>query len=99
MYKDYRENCPVLIEIDVDNYELTCGGCPTIYEFKDVDNTKYYFRLRHGYARIECENTGEILIENDMDGFDGICNWEDVLKWAKRNGLLINYDINKIFLL
>ena len=91
MYKDYREIVEPLIEIEVNNYEETCCGCPTIFEFKDNDGTEYYFRLRYGYARIVCEETNEILIEDDMSGFDGICNWDDVIKWARINRVLINY--------
>jgi len=91
MYKDYREKIKTLIEIDVESYIETCGGCPTVFEFNDADNTGYYFRLRNGYARIVCEDIDETLIENNMNGFDGVCNWDDVLKWAKGNGVLINY--------
>jgi len=90
MYKDFRKP-QINIVIDVDSYENSCGGCPTIYDFKDKEGTNYYFRLRHGGARIECEDTGEILLSDSMNGFDGVCNWEDVVKWARNNGIVINY--------
>lgn len=86
-----KDEIELLMEIDVENYEETCGGCPTIFDFHDIDNTKYHFRLRNGYAKIVCEDTGEILIENNMNGFDGVCNWDDVIIWARNNKVLINY--------
>lgn len=90
MYRDYRET-KIDIEIDVESIELSCGGCPTIYNFKDKEGTGYYFRLRHGGARIQCEDTDEILLSGIMNSFDGVCNWEDVVIWARKNGILINY--------
>lgn len=90
MYKDLRPK-KVDIIIDVDSYTCECGGCPTIYDFKDKEGTNYYFRLRHGYARIVCEDTNETLLAESMDGFDGVCCFDDVIVWAEKHGLQINY--------
>lgn len=89
MYKDYREP-KINIEIDVVSYEETCGGCPTIYCFKDDEGTSYYFHLRYGEAKLVCEDTKEILISGLMSGRDGICDWDDFVKWSRKNGVLIN---------
>jgi hypothetical protein len=89
MYKDLRLKKEPDFIIDVADNELSCSGCPTIYDFTDTEGTQYSFRLRHGYARIECEDTNEILLAKEMDGHDGICNWDDVLSWASKNGLLL----------
>jgi hypothetical protein len=75
----------------VSKITLECEGCPTIYNFEDVNREKYYFRLRHGYARIHNETTKETILEDDMNGFDGCCSWDDVIKWAlKYDVVLIN---------
>lgn len=93
MYKDLRpkEEVPVTIIINVSSLENSCGGCPTIYDFKDNEGTSYYFRLRHGGARIVCEDTDEVLLSGSMDGFDGVCDFDDVINWARENGIQINY--------
>jgi hypothetical protein len=90
MYKDYREKRKIEIEINVENYELSCSGCPTIFDFKDEEGTNYCFRLRHGGARIECEDSGEVLLSEEMRGFDGVCSWDDVIDWARKYGVLLN---------
>lgn len=89
MYKDLRKP-DIHIIIDVAVYVETCGGCPTIFDFKDTEGTNYYFRLRHGGARIECEDTNEILASGSMRGFDGVCNWNDAVQWARLQGVLLN---------
>lgn len=88
MYRDLRKT-QINIVIDLASYVESCGGCPTIYDFKDKEGARYYFRLRHGGARIVCEDTDEILLSGNMPGFDGVCNWEDIVRWAKANGILI----------
>lgn len=69
------------------NLEETCGGCPTIFEWENKKNEQFYFRLRGGGARIVNETEGITIISGSMDGFDGVCNFKDVTKWAKKNGL------------
>lgn len=90
MYKDYRVEKPVEIEIELKTYENTCGGCPTIYDFTDTEGASYYFRLRHGGARLVCEDTSEVLLSEHMSGFDGVCGWDDFVKWAREHGVLVN---------
>jgi hypothetical protein len=91
MYKDNRIRRQADIEISVKSYEETCYGCPSIFEFEDYEGTKYHFRLRHGYARIVCEDTDEVLLSDSMNGFDGICSWDDARRWARINGIEIKY--------
>jgi hypothetical protein len=71
----------------VKNLKETCGGCPTVYEWENAKGIPYYFRLRHGWARICKDNSTSPKISGDMDGFDGVCNFNDVKKWAKSLGL------------
>ena len=88
MYKNLRpRNIDIVVEVK--HYENTCGGCPTIYDFKDTEGTQYYFRLRNGGARIVCEDTDEVLTSGDMRGFDGVCGWDDVVEWAMKQGVLL----------
>lgn len=71
----------------VKNLEETCGGCPTIFEWENGKGESIYFRLRHGGARIVNESREKTLLSGSMAEFDGVCNWDDVVKWAKNNGL------------
>lgn len=89
MYKDLRKK-PVDIIIHVKSVIETCGGCPTIFDFKDEEDTSYYFRLRNGGARIVCEDTDEVLLSGNMRGFDGVCNWDDVVRWARNHGVVLD---------
>lgn len=87
MYKEIN-----LIHIDIESCQKTCMGCPTIFEFTDKEGTNYYFRLRHGEARLECETTGETLCYEGMRGKDGVCDWEDVVNWALEHNIVLKYD-------
>lgn len=89
MYKDLRKKREIDILIDVSQVNETCGGCPTIYDFTDSEGTPYHFRLRHGFARIVCEHNDETLISGVMPGFDGVCGWDDVVSWARSNGVVV----------
>ena len=77
------------IEIDESSIVLSCGACPTIYDFDDVDGTSYYFRLRHGGARVVCEDADKTLIAGTMLGFYGSCNWEEAVEWMESEGLYL----------
>jgi hypothetical protein len=74
-------------KIKVESLEKTCGGCPTIFEWQTPKGKSYYFRLRHGYARITNDQTNKTIISGEMREHDGVCNWDDVKKWAKKNKL------------
>ncbi|WP_276311027.1 hypothetical protein [Paenibacillus silvae] len=39
MYKDLRVKKEPDFIVEVSEYELTCGGCPTIYDFVDKEGT------------------------------------------------------------
>jgi len=86
MYK--RINVPV-IEIEIRTVDLTCGACPVIFDFTDTEGTRYHFRLRHGSARIVCEDTNETLLSERMPGRDGQCDWYQVESWAKEHGIYL----------
>lgn len=79
--------------INAHNFNCTCGGSPTQYEFEDDKNRKYYFRYRFGYWEL-CDNTdGEyekIIAEgkygNEWDG----CMSESIFKEElKKAGYMI----------
>ena len=73
--------------MQVNNLKQTVFGCPTIFEWENKKGHSIYFRLRHGYGRIVNENKDKTLIEGIMIGFDGVCSWDDVVDWAKKNKL------------
>lgn len=91
MYKDYtnlNKREPDFI-INVADVELSCSGCPTIYDFTDTEGTEYIFYLRDGYARIGCHDNGETLVSGEMHGFDGVCSWHNIEVWAEKKGLAL----------
>lgn len=66
-------------------------GCPTIFDFTS-GGEPYYFRLRHGTARICHDRTGEELAHGPMPGFDGVRSWDDVVVWAASQGIDLTGD-------
>ena len=78
----------------VDNVinKCTCVACPTQYEIYDKEGTEYYFRLRHGFSRFDCEDTGETLASGVMEGMDGYCTFEDIRKWLTGEGIALLND-------
>lgn len=71
----------------VKNLNQTCSGCPMIWEWKNNKGHNIYFRLRNGYARIVNETKNKTIIKGEFPYGDGICSWEDVIKWANENQL------------
>ena len=70
--------------------ECTCIACPTIFEFTDFVDVPYYFRLRHGYARVSKDDSLRDEIVSGVFGEgDGVCSWNEVVEWAKEKGLLL----------
>ena len=70
------------------------GACPTQCEWKDENGNEYYFRLRHGVARLD--KNGEVLIPSCEMGVDGngeeilgICTWEEITKWVSEKGFVL----------
>lgn len=86
MYKTYKV---------VDNVinRCTCIAFPTQYEIYDKDGTEYYFRLRHGFARFDCEDTDETMASGEMVGFDGQCTFEDIRIWLVGKGIALLNDV------
>lgn len=58
--------------------QLTCGACPEQYDLKDdKGDMRAYFRLRHGYFRVEVPDCGgEIVYDAEPEG-DGIFEDEE----------------------
>lgn len=83
------------ITIEIKNeysYEITCGGCPTILEFQDIDEHKLYFRLRHGHWRLFDETLNEVLVSGDTDKYDGVCDWDDALEMMQNEGVCFTFE-------
>jgi len=67
--------------------EETGHGCPTVFEWKDKKGDDIYFRLRNSHARITNETKDIEIISEDFPYGDGVCNWNEVVKWAAENNL------------
>lgn len=91
MYKDLRDKPKLNIIINIKKFIRLIGGCNTIYKFEDEGGTQYYFGLRNGYARIICKDTDEVICSSKMNGFVGVCDWVEMVNWALKNGVKINY--------
>lgn len=85
MYKTYK------VVNNVIN-ERTSIACPTQYEICDKDGTECYFRLRHGVARFDCEDSDETMAYGEMEGLDGYCTFEDIRKWLVGKGIALLND-------
>ena len=73
------------------NFEQTCYGCPTVFEWDNKKGDHFYFRLRHGYAYIQNETSNTVVIKGNFPNADGICSWSEVKDWAlSKNLKLIN---------
>ena len=75
------------------NLEQTCYACPTIFEWDNKHNNHFHFRLRHGYATIINETDDVIVIEGDFPEADGVCSWEQVVKWAQGHNLKLKISL------
>jgi len=74
----------------IKNLKQHSVACPTIFDFQEVESsTNYYFRLQHGSASIVNEDTGAIILEGIMPGFDGVCTWEQAMIWMEESGLTL----------
>ena len=85
-----KEETFSIIEVKTDTLINSCYACPTIYEWEDTTGKKYYFRLRHGHWKIVDETNNSILVSgNTDDGADGCCNWKDVVRYAKKENVIL----------
>lgn len=75
--------------------EQICYAYPTIFEFNDINGERYYFRLRHGWWRLENETTGRILASGEAGklDLDSICNWEEAKMLCASDGIFIKNEI------
>lgn len=75
--------------------EQTCYACPTIFEFNDINGEHYYFRLRHGWWRLENETTCRILASGEASelDLDGICDWEEAKMLCASDGVFIKNEV------
>lgn len=66
------------------------GGCPTSYSAKTADGDYLYFRYRHGYMRIDFNDS--IIAETNITfgSADGICSFNDFKNLARKNGFYID---------
>ena len=64
--------------------DLTCGGCPTVWEGKAIlcrehgeEERELFIRFRYGTLRILVDD--QLAIEQEIsDGLDGIIGWDRV---------------------
>ena len=76
--------------MNIKDLEQTCGGCPTVFEWKNNKEHSIYFHLRNGYARIINETKNKTIIQGTFPYGDGVCSWAEVVKWADENQLHLN---------
>lgn len=63
--------------------DQTCFACPVLYEGVTVHGDSFYFRLRHGSARLvfnEGESYERRASMNAINGLDGVCSYEEYKK-------------------
>lgn len=69
----------------------TCGGCPTVFEFDDIDDDAHcYFRLRWGgWSLVDETNDNSITSGSAPQGIDGICSIEEMISMLAEAGLQV----------
>ncbi|AXH67338.1 hypothetical protein SEA_WOFFORD_196 [Streptomyces phage Wofford] len=60
----------------VRSYDYSCNACPVIVDGFLISGEPFYFRLRHGVARLVLEDTKRAAVMNAIDGLDGTCSNE-----------------------
>lgn len=70
--------------MDYDNIvgseNLTCFACPVLYEGVTRSGTPFYFRLRHGAARLvlnEGKHSEQTASMKAINGLDGVCSFAE----------------------
>lgn len=74
------------------NFECTCLGFPTQFEFEDESGNKYYFRYRFGswtLYNITNEVWKTLIMGTAGDSLDGICSVREFKKLCKKEGYII----------
>lgn len=62
----------------VESDELTCFACPVIYDGFLKDGTPFYFRLRHGGARLVLNDSDSLTQSmRAINDLDGVCSYEE----------------------
>ena len=75
--------------IELDRYQEECFACPTIFNFQDTNENKYYFRLRHNQWRAVKEDitVPEVLATGTTE--IGICDWKQAIELMASEGIYI----------
>ncbi|MDK0983074.1 hypothetical protein P5F71_08465 [Clostridium perfringens] len=67
----------------------TCFGCPTVFEWEDKEERKFYFRLRHGSWRLQDETNDTIIATGETDESDGVCSWKEAIYYMFLEGVIV----------
>lgn len=56
----------------VESYKMTCDACPSQWEGRAVDGTRFYIRYRYGWLTVRL-NGSETVLEKDIgSALDGV---------------------------
>lgn len=78
------------LQLKVKGVEMSCGGCPTIFDFVNIlNNHILYFRLRSGSWTLVDETDSKLLLSGTACslGLDGCCTWEQAIQLIAEEGL------------
>ncbi|AGY46548.1 hypothetical protein BigBertha_40 [Bacillus phage BigBertha] len=75
--------------VKLEKISQTCFACPTQFEGKTDNGDYLYCRYRYGWMSIEL-NGKELMDVKYGDEWAGCCSWEDFVKQANRNGIIID---------
>lgn len=91
--KRIKQQPRIIIELESESdYQETCAGCPTIFEFDDIDGHHLYFHLRHGNWRLYDETIDKVLAYGNSSSCDGICDWNDATEMMEDEGVYFDYN-------
>lgn len=75
--------------------KLTCGACPEQYEVFRNGIQVAYFRLRHGYFRVDSPDCRGLTIYEALPAGDGIFEDYERLNYLKKSLDALNNYLNK----
>lgn len=83
----------MLITIKLNSYvEMTSGGCPTVYEFRDEGTMDLYrFRLRFGRWSLTNTSVRQLIAEGEFgDEMNGSCSINEMIRELASAGVILD---------
>jgi hypothetical protein len=79
-----------MTEIRYYDLKQITDGCPMQWEGFTDAGEYLYVRFRHGHWSVNVGGIKNTVAEGrSPDGYDGVCEWSDIVAWALQAGLAL----------